>query len=516
MRIFFNHSGVRRITALAFAFFGVFVTDLTAKAADDASAEMASLIRQQGFATGDVGYILLDLGTGKAIDRAQADQPFVPGSVLKLATSLVAWQTLGPDFHFTTRLWHKGAALYLQGSGDPVLAATDLQELAGSLLELRAAHNWQAFYVDATAIMPALEISARQPLAADYNPGFGALNVDFNRLVLDWPMPATSNVKTVKPTSPFRITSEADGLTVPIDWITPTPASNPLPSGVSFVLASPGSNQQPESWSYNPDLMRAALATPGALTLPVKQADPMTARIFRTIALGQNVNLPLPQSGAVPGDAILVGQHNSPSLAEMLPRLLRYSNNLTAEMIGLTSSIRLSGKATTLADSAQQQMQWLSSHLPATDWQGFRMVNQSGLDGDNRATPRQMAEILRRMATDPALAACLPALKLKEGMVHQADIGATVLTGQPQISGKSGTMDYAAGLAGLITTPGGRHLAYAIFITDDRQRAALAAAFDPRVLQPAKEGRAWTLRARHLEADLLQHWLAQLAAHVPQ
>jgi D-alanyl-D-alanine carboxypeptidase/D-alanyl-D-alanine-endopeptidase (penicillin-binding protein 4) len=514
--IAFNRFGIQRVATLALALLGIFATDLTAKAADDAAPEMASLIRQQGFAAIDVGYILLDLGTGKAIDSAQADQPFVPGSVLKLATSLVAWQTLGPDFHFTTRLWRKGWALYLQGSGDPVLAATDLQALVRSLLELRAAANWQAFYVDATAIMPGLEISVRQPLAADYNPGFGALNVDFNRLVLAWPVPKTSDVKTVKPVSPFRITSEADGLTVPIDWMAPTPASSPLPSGVSFVLASPGSNQQPESWSYNPGLMGAALATPGALTLPVKQADPMTARIFRAIALGQNVNLPLPQSGAAPGDAMLVGQHDSPSLAEMLPRLLRYSNNLTAEMIGLTSSIRVSGKATTLADSAQQQMRWLSSHLPATDWQGFRMVNQSGLDGDNRATPRQIAEILQRMAADPALAACLPALKLKEGMVHQADIGASLLAGQPRISGKSGTMDYAAGLAGLVTTPGGRRLAYAIFITDDRQRAGLAAAFDPRVLQPAKEGRAWALRARHLEADLLQHWLAQLAAPAPQ
>lgn len=474
---------------------------------EEISDEASKLIKQQGFADDDVGYIVIDLATGRAIDHAQADRPFVPGSVLKLATSLVAWQVLGADFHFTTRLWQKGAALYLQGGGDPVLAATDLQGLAQSLRAQHPMANWQAFYVDATAIMPAAEISARQPLAADYNPGFGALNVDFNRLILDWPIASSSPAKSGQPPSPFRITSQAEGLAVPIDWISPSPASDPLPPGASFVLASPGGQDEPESWAYNTDLTHGALAAPGSLALPVKQADPMTARIFRALVLDQHVNLPLPQNGAVPPDATLLAEHDSPSLVEMLPRLLRYSNNLTAELIGLTSNIRLSGKAATLADSAQQHMRWLASNLPSTDWQGFRMINHSGLDGDNRATPRQIAAILQRMATDPALADCLPELHFKSDELHQMEIGSKAAMNQVRISGKSGTMDYAAGLAGFITTPTDRHLAYVIFITDEQQRAALAAAFDPRILQPNRQAHAWRLRARHLEADLLQHWL---------
>jgi D-alanyl-D-alanine carboxypeptidase/D-alanyl-D-alanine-endopeptidase (penicillin-binding protein 4) len=483
-----------------------------AKADDDPSTAVAKAIKQQGFTANDVGYILIDLATGQVIDHWQGDRPFVPGSVLKLATSLVAWHSLGADFHFATRLWQKGSALYLQGSGDPVLAATDLQGLVQSLQTHHPSGNWEAFYADATAILPALEISPRQPLAADYNPGFGALNVDFNRLVVAWPGTGARKSATGAPSASLRITSEAEGLTVPLDWMKPMPASILLPAGASFILASPGSHDQPESWAYNADLMQGSLTTPGAVTLPVKQADSMTARIFRTIAIGRHINLPLPQNGAVPPDATLLAEYDSPSLAEMLPRLLRYSNNLTAEMIGLTSNIRLSGRATTLIDSAQQHMHWLSISLPATDWQGFRMVNHSGLDGDNRATPHQIAAILQRMAADPALAACLPILHLKGDEAHQADVGTHPAAGQPEISGKSGTMDYAAGLAGFITMPTGRHLAYAIFIADDQRRAALAAAFDPRILQPSQEGRAWTLRARHLEADLLRHWLAQLGA----
>ncbi|HWT99537.1 MAG TPA: D-alanyl-D-alanine carboxypeptidase, partial [Terriglobales bacterium] len=133
------------------------------------------------------------------------------------------------------------------------------------------------------------------------------------------------------------------------------------------------------------------------------------------------------------------------------------------------------------------------------------MRNFSGLDGDNRNTARQMAAIVQAIAGDEALATTLPDLVLPD------ETGAMKVVAGWRITGKSGTMDYAAGLAGLITRPDGRQYAYAIFLADDRRRAELAASFDPRILHPAKDGRAWTLRARQLETDLLLDWIAQIS-----
>ena len=451
-----------------------------------------AVIAQHGFSDGQLGYVLIDLADGKMREHWQADEVFLPGSVLKLATSLVAWRTLGPNFRFTTTLWRKDAALYLQGSGDPVLAATDLRDLARQLHALQPPATWQSFYVDASAVTPGLEISPQQPLAADYNPGYGALNVDFNRLALDW--------QVVSGSASYRLSSQADGFSVPVDWISLTRGPTDLPTGMPFLLAAPGSAVEPESWAYAADLSRAGLANSGGYFLPVKNADPMTARLFRAIAQQQGVNLPLPQPGVVPADAVMIARHESPALSEMLAALLRYSNNLSAEMIGLAVDRKLGGAAATLSAATAREMAWLQQALPQTDWQGFRMVNHSGLDGENRATPRQITAVLQAIATDPALAACLPALTV-------SDAEDATFANTPRVTGKSGTMDYAAGLAGLITAPNGHRFAFAVFIVDAAARARLAAAFDPRILHAASDGRAWTKRARELEADLLQHWL---------
>lgn len=148
------------------------------------AAEPSPQVAAHGFAAADIGYLLMELDSGRPLAAWQADRPFVPGSVLKLATGLTAWRVLGADFRFRTRLWQKDDALYLQGSGDPVLDANDLRDLVQALRAARPQAQWRQFYFDATAVTPAQQISDRQPLAADYNPGFGALNVDFNRLAV--------------------------------------------------------------------------------------------------------------------------------------------------------------------------------------------------------------------------------------------------------------------------------------------------------------------------------------------
>src|SRR5260221_14176430 len=137
------------------------------------------------------------------------------------------------------------------------------------------------------------------------------------------------------------------------------------------------------------------------------------------------------------------------------------------------------------------------------------MINHSGLDGDNRAPPRQMIRLLQEIATDPLLAATLPVLR----PTVDADLQQVGEVAQPPagvakgyvLSGKSGTMTYAAGLAGLVSAPNGQRFAYVIFMVDAKRRAALEAAFDPRILKPDEATRQWTRQARSLEAALLLH-----------
>jgi D-alanyl-D-alanine carboxypeptidase/D-alanyl-D-alanine-endopeptidase (penicillin-binding protein 4) len=74
---------------------------------------------------------------------------------------------------------------------------------------------------------------------------------------------------------------------------------------------------------------------------------------------------------------------------------------------------------------------------------------------------------------------------------------------------KSGTMDFACGLAGYLTGKSGRRLAFAVFVLDREKRTALDASLDRRILAPTPGARNWLGRARVLENALLKSWRAR-------
>ncbi|HLV78842.1 MAG TPA: D-alanyl-D-alanine carboxypeptidase, partial [Chthonomonadaceae bacterium] len=228
-----------------------------------------------------------------------------------------------------------------------------------------------------------------------------------------------------------------------------------------------------------------------------------TALVFAQLALGEGISLPQPAPGHVPAGAIPVGRSESPPLAEILPGLMRYSNNSTAELIGLAASRALTGRALTQQQSSMALTSWLQARLPGTDWRGFALEYHSGLSPKSRLSPRQMAAILGLAAADPELMQSLPPLDKSGEPAVPGD--APPLR---DVQGKSGTMDYASGLAGFFPARDGRELAFAVFVFDPARRAAFDATRDVRVLAPSPEALDWTRRARKLEAALLESWLA--------
>lgn len=66
------------------------------------------------------GLHVVDLATGKALYSRNASRLFLPASNMKLFTTALALQTLGPDYRFETRLVQEPSGdLALLGSGDP-------------------------------------------------------------------------------------------------------------------------------------------------------------------------------------------------------------------------------------------------------------------------------------------------------------------------------------------------------------------------------------------------------------
>jgi D-alanyl-D-alanine carboxypeptidase/D-alanyl-D-alanine-endopeptidase (penicillin-binding protein 4) len=171
---------------------------------------------------------------------------------------------------------------------------------------------------------------------------------------------------------------------------------------------------------------------------------------------------------------------------------------VAAELIGLAASHALSGKRRSLEESAAALSNWWRARLPDMDSTGFSLENHSGLSTKSRATPRQVVAMLTHMAGRKEGGAYGDLLRAAS---WKAPNGKRV-----EIRAKTGTIAYGRGLAGYIEAADGRQLAFAVFFNDLKKRAALDAAFDPRVEDIEPASRPWRNRALRMEEMLINGW----------
>ncbi len=445
----------------------------------------AALIEGAGFAAGDVGYLVVDLKDKRVVAEHNPDQPFIPASVAKIASIAAALEILGGDRRFTTTVEAEGdvkdgvltGSLTLQGGGDPFLTGDDLQAMAKQLAATGIKEVDGKFLYDATALIEVPQIDAMQPEAADYNTGVSALSVDFNRVRADWQKDGADRSAAAAAVS--------ENLTLPVDAIGLAFAEEDLAG--PYVRAGPPADDR---WLLSPDLTAR-----GEAWLPVGDPSRITAEVFRALAAGEGVVLPEAAPGVTPDGAREVVRHESVPLTDIARQVLRYSNNLSAELIGLAASRALTGRKLSLEDSASALAGWWRLHLPGADWTALFLENHSGLSSKSRATPRQIVIMLEEAAGLPGGADFHELLR---------PINWKGVKGSARV--KTGTMSYARGLAGYIDTAAGNRLVFAIFFNDAEKRAALDAAFDPRVVAIDAKSRSWRNRALKLEEKLTTGW----------
>lgn len=476
------------VAALLLGLGAAYPAVLHAQSADVAEPSAIELIEGAGFASEDVGYLVVDLADRRVVAEHNPDKPFLPASVAKIPSIAASLVILGEEHRFVTTLHVTGelrdgvltGSLTLRGGGDPFLSSEDLQTMAKGLAESGVRKVEGAYLYDATALVEVARINDMQPEAAGYNTGVSALSVNFNRVRLNW------RRDTPDPSAAAAAISEK--LTLPLDAIGLAFAEQD-PAG-PFVRAGAPSEDR---WLLSP-----SLAAEGEDWLPVGNPSLITAEVFRALAAAEGIVLPAPEPGVVPEGSREVMRHESRPLAEIASGVLRYSNNLSAELIGLAASRALTGRKLLLEDSATALTAWWKLRLPEVDWTGFFVENHSGLSSRSRSTPRQIVVMLEEAAVSAGGADFHDLLR---------PISWKGVKGTARV--KTGTMSYGRGLAGYIDTAAGRRLAFAIFFNDAEERAALDAAFDPRVRAIDPESRTWRDRALKLEQKLTTGWAEQ-------
>ncbi|MFX0544948.1 D-alanyl-D-alanine carboxypeptidase/D-alanyl-D-alanine endopeptidase [Roseovarius sp. S1116L3] len=434
---------------------------------------------------GRVGFAVIDMTTGTALETREGADGFPPASVTKAITALYALDALGPTYRFTTRLMATGPVvdgiiqgdLVLVGGGDPVLDTDALATMAANFKAAGVKGITGAYRVYGGALPFERVIDAAQPAQVGYNPALSGLNLNFNRVHFQWE----------KGSGGYAVTMDARSAKyrpeVQVARMKVADRSSPI-----FTYTDGGDHDQ---WT----VARGALGNSGARWLPVRRPASYTGEVFGSLARAQGIKLgaAVPQEDAPSGDTLVT--HLSDPLPDILTGMLKYSNNLTAEMVGMTATLARTGSVTSLAASAREMTAWARGDLGL---EGASLVDHSGLGDASRVSALALAKVLTAAHRSATLRPML-----KEFRMRNAD-GGFDDRHPVRVEAKTGTLHFVSALAGYATGPSGRPLAFAIFAHDADRRAAVAGLADDR--PPGAAG--WNRRAKGLQQALIERWSA--------
>ncbi len=442
-----------------------------------------ALVAEAGLGKAVTGYAVADLKTGQMLETGAGGTGLPPASVAKAITALYALDTLGGDYRFATRLLATGPVvngeikgdLVLAGGGDPTLDTDGLAAMARDLKAAGVTGVKGRFLIWGGALPYMREIDGEQPDHVGYNPAISGLALNFNRVHFEWkrkgqgwgvtmdarsekyrPEVRVARMAVVKRRAPVYTYRDKGGLD---DWT----------------------------------VARGALGNGGSRWLPVRRPDLYCGEVLRYFARAQGIAL---KEGEVvtilPAGSVMVQRPSAP-LREVLGDMLKYSTNLTAEMVGLAATHRRKGAAVSIKASAAEMSAWARGAL---GMQGARLVDHSGLGAASNVSAMDMVRALVAAGRAPLLR---PIMK----DIHMRDDNGRVDKAHPiKVQAKTGTLNFVSGLAGYMTAADGTDLAFAVFSADEARRARLSEAQRER----PEGGRSYTRRAKQLQQRLIERW----------
>jgi D-alanyl-D-alanine carboxypeptidase/D-alanyl-D-alanine-endopeptidase (penicillin-binding protein 4) len=387
-----------------------------------------------------------DLDTGAVIFDHAGDTRLNPASNTKVVTAMAAVELLGPEYRFSTKVFRDGSSLVLVGGGDPSLQPRDLWNLAATT----------AASVDLQDI-DSLVIDDSMFSAASFGPGYdpdgpgesyqapsGALSLSFNTIEV-----------VVRPT--------AAGTPVDVEI---------LPAGTAVHVINSAKTGRGE---LTIDTRRTTNGTevvvsgglrgghaPVRLRRRIHDPATHTAATFASLLAKQGAPASLPIRRGSPADtAVLVAEHHSQPLPQVLSSALRYSNNFTSEQVLRTLAHHATGEPGDFATGTALLHEYWAAIGGAPE--ALDLENGSGLSRRGRFTARGLVDLfsrIRRRGSDAE--ALLPILAHAggEGTLRSRNPGAG-----HRVRAKTGTLGGVSTLSGVVESPDGeRMLGFAILV----------------------------------------------------
>lgn len=423
------------------------------------------------------GMLVRSARTGETLYAQNAERLFVPASNMKLVTGALALETLGPDYRYRTEVLGAGPVqngtlrgpLVVRGFGDPTLSgrfdadprerfrlfadslrARGITRVAGGIIGVDSA------FVDGPlgagwAWDDAISYYASEFGALQFNEGAVDLTVVPSQRVGDPAVvilePAIQYVSvnnqavTVAPGAPSRISITRDA------------------SGPGLIvrgeIAAEGDHVRRSVSIRGPSLFFLS-----AMRETLREAE---VSVEGPVLLTEDLEVgDLSTARATP-----LFVFHSPPLREILPGMMKPSQNWIAETLLRTVGLELRGEGSARAGAAVADSLFAAWGLPAEK----RVADGSGLSRYNLLSPVLLADLLARMdrSTHRELwIASLPEAGVDGTLASR--LRGTPLAGN--LRAKTGTLSGVRALSGYMTTRSGEPVIFSVMVNNHVRSAS--------------------------------------------
>ncbi len=414
---------------------------------------------------------------GRAAPRLshRANVPVNPASIMKLVTTFAALEQLGPAYTWNTPVYTDGTMqgttlqgnLYIKGRGDPKLVVERLwllmrrvqglgiQSIAGDIVLDRS--GFENVPQDAAAF-------DGEPLRP-YNAAPDALLLNFKSVVMTFVPDRTAGVAQVSYEPPLAgVQLQA---TVPLaavdcgDYRATLKPDFSDPARIRFAGNYP--------------------ATCGERVWPVAYADAKSYAARAVEGMWRQLGGKLTgtvRDGVVPASLKPAFEISSPTLAEVIRDINKYSNNVMAQQVFLTLSLQQKGSGT-LEGSRELVARWwrerLGDDAPLLD-------NGSGLSRNERITAQALARLLQAAWASPLMPELMSSLPITgvDGTLRRS-------RARPAAAHlKTGTLRDVTGVAGFVDAASGKRYVL-VAIANHPNAGAVRPAIDALIDWAAKD-----------------------------
>ena len=443
----------------------------TPRGASELKADLTTMLasRTKG---GTWGAMVVSLTRGDTLFAHEADGRMLPASTMKLFTSALAFERLGPQYTFSTDVLVDGKMvdgvvegnLVLRGDGDPSLSSRWIRggpdAPVSMLARFTAGAGVKRVTGDIIADASAFE-SRRIPegwlaryAGAGYAAPFSALSLNENIIIVAI-TPGKSGGAAIVTLEP-----ETRGITITSTVRTVNGR------GVSVNSRRIGDDQVMVTGAIG--------ASAGTARYQLVVGDPatFTAGAFRASLEAQGIIVEGKiRSATTPDSATLLTSLPSPPLARIVSVMNRESINHYAELLWRDAARGTDRTVVGSAETASASLNEFLSNKVGASAGAVTATDGSGLSVLDRVTPRSLVQLLSYAHDSPwasSFHASLPVAGVSE--LLRSRMIATPAQGN--LHAKTGTTNEVIGLSGYVTAENGENLAFAfLYNGSDRWHA---------------------------------------------